>query len=173
MPSATTCNSKNGGQGCDRPVLAKGLCQSHYMKEIRGRDPHGPIREYGQGLRGITLRLAQETLERYDREADRLGLSSYLLRRTVLETWLDSPKFRSAPLAEVPLYDSRKFESTVRLSTNRYKALVEAARAGGHRSIHQLARRIIQTWIGLPRRARVLNEVTPAAVFAEGPADPN
>lgn len=95
MPSATICNSRNGGMGCDRPVLAKGLCSSHYMKEIRGRDPHEAVRGYGQKLKELNLRLPPDVLETTEKEAARLNVSAYVLRRLILETWLADEAFQA------------------------------------------------------------------------------
>lgn len=66
-------------KGCEREVLARGLCRPHYDRARKDRDLSEPIREYGTGgkVQLATPKVPQYVAEWYSAEAKRLRTTVY------------------------------------------------------------------------------------------------
>jgi hypothetical protein len=83
--------------GCERPVYAKGLCQTHYRQQLKtGRTR--PIRRYRQRsddtVKFAGLRLSRHCADLLERRADSQGISRGAVIAQVLEQWVAERKRR-------------------------------------------------------------------------------
>ncbi len=70
------------GPKCSRPVVAFGLCGTHYMQRVRGTAIR-PIRERGDPLVPLTIRVPKSVLT----ALAAAGQSPSVVARDVLERW--------------------------------------------------------------------------------------
>lgn len=80
--------------GCGKPVLAKGLCNTHYRRGYRNpnADLAAPRREYGHGdYRRIpsSLDARVEVAEELAAEAERRGISLFMMLRAMSDEWYE------------------------------------------------------------------------------------
>lgn len=149
----STCSSKNGGAGCSRPVLSRGLCAAHYAKLNRGLDPNEPVRTYGQGVVEFNLRHPPSLHEKIEAAAKKSETSAYQFARALLLTWLESEEFRQMQLSDVGVGEGRQRDLTIKLPARSKEALEsEARRRITTASI--LSRAIINSWFLLSPKKR-------------------
>ncbi len=83
---ATTCNEK----GCDRVVVAKGLCITHYYRKRRGSTRANPeVRVYDAALVMLRTKVRPELHAALEREAKDTKSSTYEVVRQILEEWYE------------------------------------------------------------------------------------
>lgn len=71
---------------CDRQVEVKGLCYSHYRRQMRGKDISTPIAE--RGLVEVTsTRVNPDVAAKLNEYADTLGITQYALVQKILTEW--------------------------------------------------------------------------------------
>lgn len=80
--------------GCGKPVIAKGLCRTHYRRVKRNPDADltTPIREYGQSeyyRLPTSMDVRIEIAEEIQAEARRRNLSLFQMLRAISEEWYE------------------------------------------------------------------------------------
>lgn len=97
------CSSKNGGEGCDQPVVAKGMCQAHYraewrrLKGVGKKSGDDAIRQENQVILHRT-RVSAEVAYAVQEHAHLLGISAYEMERRIFHWW---HKHRQQALPEI------------------------------------------------------------------------
>ncbi len=85
--------------GCDRPAVAHGLCQAHYMRRRRGKPLERPLGSTpgpvpGEPTQPVTTHLPLRTKRALEAHAQHEALSLYALLRRIVEDWLEARRPR-------------------------------------------------------------------------------
>lgn len=89
--------------GCDRPAIAKGLCQSHYQQfrrsvmQGKAKIPTKPVRDYDVEMGSLgPVRIEIEIAQHMERLAKRQGISMYEMQKRIYKGWYEQQRLSGA-----------------------------------------------------------------------------
>lgn len=87
-----TYNKRSGNticsvDGCNKVVLARRMCDSHYSRWYKGRRIEGEVRPWGASLMDVITKVEPEIMAAIDREAIMSGGSRYSVARKIMADW--------------------------------------------------------------------------------------
>jgi hypothetical protein len=92
MKTKTSAKAKMcANEGCDKRAVAKGFCNSHYMRLLRGSDPYAPTqRRLDAGESLPVPRVSIEVYYALRQQAQAEGVPMYRLLRQIIDDWYES-----------------------------------------------------------------------------------